>query len=83
MKLQLNRAKQQRNSSISVAEEKQDQGQEGVEGRKGTRRQELVTETRLTVTALEDCAGSGMGPGRRGDLSPAVVSEQMQDVLCR
>lgn len=45
-----------------MAEEKQSQGQEEVERSKGTRRQELVTETRLTVTALEDCAGLGMGP---------------------
>lgn len=40
-------------------------GQKGVEGSKGTRRQELVTETRLTMTALEDCAGLEMEPGRR------------------
>lgn len=83
MQLQLKRAKQQRNNSKSVAEEKQDQGQEGVEGHKGTRRQELVTETRLTMAALEDCAGLGMGAGRGGGSSPAAFSEQTQDALRR
>lgn len=83
MQLQLKRAKQQRNNSKSVSEEKQDQGQEGVEGRKGTRRQELVTETRLTMAALEDCAGLGMGAGRGGGSSPAAFSEQTQDALRR
>ena len=83
MQLQLKRAKQQRNNRKSVTEEKQKQGQEGVEGGKGTRGKELDTKTRLAVTALEDCAILGMGPGRVGDSSPAAASEQMQDVLHR
>lgn len=48
-----------------------------------SRRQELVIETGQIVTALEDYAGLGMGPGRRGHSSPAAVSEQMQDELQR
>lgn len=81
IQLQLKRAKQQRNIRKSVAEEKEKQGQEGVEGGKDTRGKELDTKTRLAVTALEVHAILGMGPGGVGDSSPAAASEQTQDLL--
>jgi len=54
MQLQLKRAKQQRNSRKSVAEEKQ--GKTGIEEGKGTRRKELDTKTGFAVAAFVDCA---------------------------
>lgn len=79
MQQQLKKSKKQRNNR-SVAEEKHEEGQERVEGDKGTRGEELETKTRLAVTALEDHGILGMGLGRVGDSSPAAAGEQMQDV---